>query len=330
MSFLIRGTGSAIPERVITNADLERLVETNDEWIVTRTGIRERRMMAPEEATSDIVTRAAQRALEQADLRPEDIDLLIVATCTPDTFTPATANHVHRNLFKGLAIPSFDVNAACSGFVYGLEVAMAMLGSSGYKRVLLAGGEGLTRFMDYQERTVCILFGDAAGAVVLERSNAPGGVLATTLRSDGQYSDLIQIPGGGARRPASPYTLAQREMFVRMEGQKVFKVAVQSMEQVAKDTLAKVGWKIGDVDWVIAHQANSRILRAVADRLEVPAEKMPTNLEVRGNTSAASIPVLLDECNRADRFKTGDKLLLVGFGGGLTWGAAALEWTQTG
>ncbi|MGH7290175.1 MAG: 3-oxoacyl-ACP synthase, partial [Myxococcota bacterium] len=147
MSFLIRGTGSAIPDRVISNADLERLVETNDEWIVTRTGIRERRMMAPEEATSDIVTRAAQRALEQAELRPEDIDLLIVATCTPDTFTPATANHVHRNLFKGLAIPSFDVNAACSGFVYGLEVAMAMLGSAGYKRVLLAGGEGLTRFM---------------------------------------------------------------------------------------------------------------------------------------------------------------------------------------
>ena len=330
MSVLIRGTGSAIPDRVISNADLERMVETNDEWIVTRTGIRERRMMAPEEATSDIVTRAAQRALEQAELGPEDIDLLIVATCTPDTLTPATANHVHRNLFKGLSIPSFDVNAACSGFVYGLEVAMAMLGSAGYKRVLLAGGEGLTRFMDYEERTVCILFGDAAGAVVLEKSDAPGGVLATTLHSDGQYSDLIQIPGGGARRPASPYTLAQREMFVRMEGQRVFKVAVQSMEQVAKDTLAKVGWKIGDVDWVIAHQANSRILRAVADRLEVPAEKMPTNLEVRGNTSAASIPVLLDECNRADRFKTGDKLLIVGFGGGLTWGAAAMEWTQTG
>jgi 3-oxoacyl-[acyl-carrier-protein] synthase-3 len=329
VSVRIRATGSAIPERVVSNADLERMVETNDEWIVTRTGIRERRMMAPEEATSDIVTRAAQRALEQADLRPEDLDLLIVATCTPDTFTPATANHVHRNLCRGMTIPALDVNAACSGFVYGLEVATSMLKSAGYRRVLLAGGEALTRFMVYEERTVCILFGDAAGAVVLERSDAPGGVLATTLKSDGQYSDLIQIPGGGARRPASPYTLAQREIFVKMNGPQVFKVAVQSMEQVARDTLDKVGWKIDDVDWVIAHQANKRILSAVADRLEVPAEKMPTNLEVRGNTSAASIPVLLDECNRAGRFKRGDKLLLVAFGGGLTWGACAVEWTQT-
>jgi 3-oxoacyl-[acyl-carrier-protein] synthase-3 len=260
VSVLIRGTGSALPERVLSNADLEKIIETNDEWIVTRTGIRERRMLAPEEATSDIVTRAAQRALEMAKLTPEDLDLIIVATCTPDTFTPATANHVHRNLCRGLAIPAFDVNAACSGFVYGLDVATSMLQSTGYKRVLLAGGEGLTRFMDYQERTVCILFGDAAGAVVLERSDEPGGVLATTLKSDGQYSDLIQIPGGGARRPASPYVLAQRETFVRMNGPQVFKVAVQSMEQVARDTLAKVGWGIEEVDWVIAHQANKRIL----------------------------------------------------------------------
>ncbi len=328
MSVLIRSTGSALPERVISNADLERLIDTNDEWIVTRTGIRERRMLAPEEATSDIVTRAAQRALEMASLTAEDLDLIIVATCTPDTFTPATANHVHRNLCRGFTIPALDVNAACSGFVYGLEVATSMLQSAGYRRVLLAGGEALTRFMDYEERSVCILFGDAAGAVVLERSDAPGGVLATTLKSDGQFSDMIQSPGGGARKPVSPYVLAQREAFVKMNGPQVFKVAVQSMEQVARDTLAKVGWRIEDVDWVIAHQANKRILSAVADRLDVPAEKMPTNLEVRGNTSAASIPVLLDECNRAGRFKRGDKLLLVAFGGGLTWGASAVEWTQ--
>jgi len=328
VSVLIRGTGSALPDRVISNADLERMIETNDEWIVTRTGIRERRMLAPEEATSDIVTRAAQRALEMAKLTPADLDLIIVATCTPDTFTPATANHVQRNLCPGQTIPAFDVNAACSGFVYGLEVATSMLKSAGYRRVLLAGGEALTRFMDYQERSVCILFGDAAGAVVLERSDEPGGVLATTLQSDGQFSEMIQIPGGAARKPASPYTLAQREIFVKMNGPQVFKVAVQSMDQVARDTLEKVGWKIGDIDWVIAHQANKRILSAVADRLDVPAEKMPTNLEVRGNTSAASIPVLLDECNRAGRFKRGDKLLLVAFGGGLTWGACAVEWTQ--
>jgi 3-oxoacyl-[acyl-carrier-protein] synthase-3 len=326
VSVLIRSTGSAVPERAITNADLERLVDTNDEWIVSRTGIRERHMMAPEEATSDIVTRAAQRALEQAKLAPSDLDLLIVATCTPDTFTPATANYVHRNICGDLAIPAFDVNAACSGFLYGLEVATAMMQAGSYRRVLLAGGEGLTRFMDYQERTVCILFGDAAGAVVLEKSDKPGGVLATTLRSDGQFCDLIQIPGGGARRPVSQEVLDQREAFVKMNGPAVFKVAVQSMEQVARDTLKKVGWGIEDVDHVIAHQANQRILRAVAERLDVPIEKMPTNLEIRGNTSAASVPVLLDECNRAGRFKPGDKLLLVAFGAGLTWGAAAVEW----
>jgi 3-oxoacyl-[acyl-carrier-protein] synthase-3 len=330
VNVLIRATGSAVPDRIVSNADLERMVDTNDEWIVTRTGIRERRMMAPEEATSDIVTRAAQRALEQAKLTPADLDLIVVATCSPDTFTPATANYVQRNLCGGeLTIPAFDINSACSGFVYGLEVATAMLQSAGYRRVLLAGGEGLTRFMDYQERSVSILFGDAAGAVILEKSDKPGGVLATTLRSDGQYCDYIQIPGGGARMPVSQKVLDERQAFVRMKGSATFKVAVQSMESVARDTLKKVGWSIEDVDHVIAHQANQRILSAVAERLEVPADKMPTNLEWRGNTSAASVPVLLDEQNRAGRFKAGDKVLLVAFGAGLTWGAAALEWTST-
>jgi 3-oxoacyl-[acyl-carrier-protein] synthase-3 len=326
VSTRISGTGSALPERALTNADLERLVETNDEWIVTRTGIRERRMLADGEATSDLVIRAAERALEMAALGPEDLDLIIVATCTPDTLTPSTANWVHRSLCRGLSIPSFDISAACSGFVYGLGVADAMLRTGDYKRILLAGGEGLTRFMDYQERTVCILFGDGAGAAVVERSDGPGGVLATSLKSDGQFHDAIIIPAGGSRMPLSPYVLTQREAFVHMKGAQVFKVAVQSMEQVARDTLDKVGWKIADVDHVIAHQANKRILDAVADRLEIPAEKMPTNLAVLGNTSAASVPILLDECNRAGRFRAGDKLLLLAFGAGLTWGASALEW----
>jgi 3-oxoacyl-[acyl-carrier-protein] synthase III len=326
VSIHVSGTGSALPERALTNADLEKLVDTNDEWIVTRTGIRERRMMAPHEATSDLVTRAAQRALEMSRLEPKDIDLLIVATCTPDTLTPSTANYVHQNLWQGLSIPAFDISAACSGFVYGLGVADAMLRTGSYRRVLLAGGEGLTRFMDYQERTVCILFGDGAGAAVIERREGPGGVLATTLQSDGQFTDAIIIPGGGSRKPVSPYVLTQREAFVKMKGAQVFKVAVQSMEKVALDTLHKVGWKIADVDHVIAHQANKRILDAVADRLEIPREKMPTNLAVRGNTSAASVPILLDECNRAGRFRPGDKILLVAFGAGLTWGASALEW----
>jgi 3-oxoacyl-[acyl-carrier-protein] synthase-3 len=326
VSIRISGTGSALPERKVTNADLERLVDTNDEWIVTRTGIRERRMLAEGDATSDLVTRAAERALEMAALGPEDLDLIIVATCTPDTLTPSTANWVHRSLCRGLSIPSFDISAACSGFVYGLGVADALLRTGDYRRILLAGGEGLTRFMDYEERTVCILFGDGAGAAVVERSEGPGGVLATTLKSDGQFHDAIIIPAGGSRMPLSPYVLTQREAFVKMKGAQVFKVAVQSMESVARETLDKVGWKIADVDHVIAHQANKRILDAVADRLEVPAEKMPTNLAVLGNTSAASVPILLDECNRAGRFRAGDKVLLLAFGAGLTWGATALEW----
>jgi 3-oxoacyl-[acyl-carrier-protein] synthase-3 len=326
VSIRISGTGSALPERALTNADLEKLVETSDEWIVTRTGIRERRMLAEGEATSDLVTRAGERALEMAGIGPEDLDLIIVATCTPDTLTPSTANWVHRNLCRGLNIPAFDVSAACSGFVYGLSVADAMLRTGDYKRILLAGGEGLTRFMDYQERTVSILFGDGAGAAVVEKAEGPGGVLATSLKSDGQYHDAIIIPAGGSRMPLSPYVLTQREAFVHMKGAQVFKVAVQSMEQVARETLEKVGWKITDVDHVIAHQANKRILDAVADRLEVPPEKMPTNLASLGNTSAASVPILLDECNRAGRFRVGDKVLLLAFGAGLTWGASALEW----
>ncbi len=327
MSVIVRGTGSGLPEGRITNADLERLVDTNDEWIVSRTGIGERRMVAPEEATSDLAIRAGRAALEMAGVAAEDLDLIIVATLTPDMLTPSTANLVHRGLLRGRSIPSFDLNAACSGFVYGLEVANAMMNSGAYRRTLLIGAESMTRFLDYEDRAVCILFGDAAGAAVLERVDGPGGVLATSLASDGQFADLIDIPGGGSRRPPSPYMLAQRQPYLRMKGSQVFKVAVQSLEQVARDTLAKVGWSLDDVDHVIAHQANQRILSAVADRLGVDEARMPMNLSRLGNTSAASVPVLLDECNREGRFKPGDKLLLVAFGGGLTWGACAMEWT---
>ncbi len=324
----IRGTGSSVPDARLTNADLEKLVETSDEWILSRTGIRERRMLSPDEATSDIATRAGQAALEMAGLGPGDLDLVIVATLTPDMFTPSTANLVQRNLGGGRSIPSFDLNAACSGFVYGLDVSRCMIASGGYRRVLLIGAESMTRFMDYQDRGTCILFGDAAGAVVLEKAEGEGGVLATTLRSDGQYWDLIHMPGGAARRPASHEVIDRREHYIRMEGRQTFKVAVQSLEQVAIETLERVGWSIDDVDWVLAHQANRRIVDAATERLGVPSEKVPMNVERYGNTSAASIPVLLDECNRAGRFEPGHKLLLVTFGAGATWGASAIEWTR--
>ncbi len=326
MSVVIRATGSYLPEARLTNVDLERIVDTSDEWIVARTGIRERRVLAADEATSDMATRAGAAALEAAGLPAEDLDLIVVASLTPDMPTPSAANLVQRNLCRGRSTPSFDLNAACSGFVYGLAVATAMMEASGYEHVLLVGAEALTRITDYEDRGTCVLFGDAAGAVVLERSDGPGGVLATTLCSDGQHWDLIHLPGGGSRRPASPYMLAQREQYLRMNGRAVFKLAVQSMEQVALDTLAKVGWTMDDVSLVFCHQANRRIIDAAAERLGVGPDKLPINIDRVGNTSSASIPVLLDECNSQGRIGPGDKLLLMSFGAGLTWAAAAIEW----
>jgi 3-oxoacyl-[acyl-carrier-protein] synthase-3 len=304
------------------------MVETSDEWIVARTGIRERRVLAADEATSDMATRAGEAALAAAGLSAEELDLVVVACLTPDMLTPSTANLVQNNLCRGRSIPSFDLNAACSGFLYGLAATSGMMESCGYRHVLLVGAEAMTRFTDYEDRGTCVLFGDGAGAVVLERSDAAGGILATTLCSDGQHWELIHLPGGGSRRPPSPYMLAQREQYLRMNGRAVFKLAVQCLEQVALDTLEKVGWSIDDVDVVICHQANHRILTAAAERLGVCPEKFPINIDRLGNTSAASIPVLLDECNREGRFGPGDKLLLISFGAGLTWASAAIEWTQ--
>jgi 3-oxoacyl-[acyl-carrier-protein] synthase-3 len=327
MSVVIRGTGSELPQRELTNAQLEQLVQTSDEWITSRTGIRTRHVVGPDEATSDLATRAGRRALDAAGIQPADLDLIVVATLTPDTLTPSTANLVQHNLCPGLGIPSFDLNAACSGFLYGLQVCSALIAAGAHRRILLIGAESMSRFMDYEDRSVCILFGDGAGAVVLENRTGPGGLLDVQLGSDGGNSGLIVLPGGGSRRPASPAVLERREQYLRMNGNRVFKFAVQSMEQIARDTLKRVGWSTGDVTWLLAHQANQRILDAVGERLAFPPERMLGNLERTGNTSAASIPLLLDESVRAGRIRPGDRLLLVAFGAGLTWGAAAIEWT---
>jgi 3-oxoacyl-[acyl-carrier-protein] synthase-3 len=323
----IAGTGSFVPERKLTNRELAELVETSDEWIVARTGIRERGIVAEGEATSDLATRAARAALESAGIGPDALDVIVVATVTGDMATPSTATLVQRNLRGGRPIPAFDIGAACTGFVYGLELLHDLLVSGRYRRALLIGAESISRFIDYEDRGTCVIFGDAAGAAVLEAGGGGGGILATTLRSDGEYWDLIHLPGGGSRRPASPYMLAQREQYLRMNGRATFKLAVQALEQVMRETAESAGWKIHDVDHFLVHQANARILEAVVERLELPADRVPSNIERTGNTSAASIPVLLDECNREGRFASGDKLLLAAFGAGLTWGAAALEWS---
>lgn len=327
MSVRLVATGSCLPERKLTNRDLEKIVETTDAWITARTGIRERGIVAEGEATSDLATRAAERALAMAGWSASDLDLIVLATVTPDMLTPSAATLVQRNLRVGRPIPAFDISAACTGFVYGLELLSALLESGRYRRALLMGAETISRFIDYQDRGTCVIFGDAAGAALLEAvPGKVGGILATSLKSDGEFWDLIHLPGGGSRRPASPYMLAQREQYIRMNGRSVFKLAVQALEQVIHDTAEKAGWKIAEIDHFLIHQANARILEAVTERLELAPERVPANIERTGNTSAASIPVLLDECNRAQRFRRGDKLMLAAFGAGLTWGAAALEW----
>lgn len=326
MTAVVRGTGASLPRTPLTNADLEGSIDTEDAWIVARTGIRERRIADAATATSDLVTEASQRALVMAGLPPRDLDLIVVATVTPDMPTPSTACLVHRNLRVGRPIPCLDLAAACSGFVYGLEVVGDMLVSGRYRTALLVGAEVLSRFVDYEDRATSILFGDGAGAVVLEASSGAAGLRATVLKSDGEFWDLIRIPGGGSRRPPSPYTLTQREHFVRMNGRQVFKLAVQALEQITIDTLERAGWSLESIDHFLLHQANRRIIEGVAERLRIPLEKVPLNVERTGNTSAASIPLLLDECNRSGRLRPGDRILCTAFGAGLTWGGAALEW----
>jgi 3-oxoacyl-[acyl-carrier-protein] synthase-3 len=325
----IVGTGSKLPDRKLTNRELEGIVDTTDEWILTRTGIRERGIVTPGEATSDLATAAARSALEMAALEPSELDLILVGTVTPDMLTPSTACLLHRNLRVGRPIPCLDFSAACSGFVYGLDLVRQMVASGEYRRVLLIGAETITRFIDYEDRGTCILFGDAAGAAVLEASDEPGGVLAGSLKSDGEFWDLIHLPGGGSLHPASPYMLAQRLQYLRMNGRQVFKLAVQALEQVMRDAVQRADWKLEEVDWVLVHQANARIVEAVAERLAMPPERVPMNIQHTGNTSAATVPVLLDEVNREGRLKPGDRILCAAFGAGLTWGAAALEWTGT-
>jgi 3-oxoacyl-[acyl-carrier-protein] synthase-3 len=327
VSVVVAGTGSFVPEQTLTNHELERLVETDDAWIRARTGIAERHVVARGEATSDLARRAGRGAIEQAGIAPGDLDLIVVATVTPDMLFPSVATLVHRDLRVGRPIPCFDLSAACAGFTYGLEVVRNLVGGAGYQRALLIGSEALTRFVDYEDRGTCILFGDGAGAVVLESSNHPTrGVRSTVLKSDGEFWDLIHLPGGGSRRPGSPYMLAQREQYLRMNGRQVFKLAVQALEQVARDAIDQAGWKLDEVDHFLFHQANQRILEAVSERLGLNEARVPTNIERTGNTSAASVPLLLDECNRAGRLSPGDKIVCAGFGAGLVWGAATLEW----
>jgi 3-oxoacyl-[acyl-carrier-protein] synthase-3 len=321
----IIGTGSCVPDKVLTNSDLEKFLDTTDEWIVSRTGIRERHIASEGEYTSDLATRAAERALAMAGVRSEEIDLVVVGTITGDFPWPATACLVQKNL-GATGAAAFDVSAACSGFVYALDAAVRRIETGVSKKALVIGAEVLSRAVDWEDRNTCILFGDGAGAVVLEGQEGEHGVLSTHLHADGSYWELLYQPGFGSRFPASEAGIKERLPFLKMQGNEVFKVAVRSLSEVAQEALAANGMTTADIDLFIPHQANRRILEATAKRLGLGDKQVYINVDRFGNTSGASIPLALDEANRAGRVKDGDIVLLDAFGGGFTWASALLRW----
>lgn len=322
----IAGLGSYVPERVLTNADLERMVDTNNEWIVSRTGISTRHIAADNQSTSDLAYEAAKKALDDAGMEAQELDLIIVATCTPDMLFPATACMLQDKLgVKGCA--AFDLEAACSGFIYGLAVGAQFIASGIYENVLVVGAETLSRVVNWQDRNTCILFGDGAGAAVLKPVEK-GGFLSFHMGADGSGGELLNVKAGGARFPASAETIAQGMHYMYMSGNEVFKFAVRVMGEAAVKALEKAGITKEQVDFVVPHQANIRIVDAAMRRLDLPMEKAFVNLDKYGNMSSASIPVALDELYRENRLTKGDVLVLVGFGAGLTWGAAVVEWNR--
>lgn len=323
---IILGTGAYAPQRVLTNDELEKMVATNGDWIVSRTGIRERRIAADEQATSDLAAAAARQALDFAGVVPEAIDMIIVATVTGDTPTPACATHVQARLGAKNAC-AFDVGAACAGSLYGLTIADQFIRSGAMKHVLVIGAETLSRFVDWSNRETCVLFGDAAGAILLGAAEEPGhGMLASTLRTDGTLTGILGIYGGGSRRPLSPELLSDNGAKIKMRGREVYKFATRVLPDVVAETLAKAGLTAADVNHVISHQANLRILEYALETLGVPVDKCWINIDRFGNTSSASMPITLDEANRAGRLKKGDVIAMMAMGAGMTWGGAVWRW----
>lgn len=320
----ILGMGHAYPEGVLTNADLEKMVETSDEWIFTRTGIKQRHKAKENEYTSMFGTAAAKMALERAGLQPTDIDLIVCATTTPDQIMPSTGALIQAQLGATNAA-GMDIFAACSGFIYGLTMVESMIRTGQIKYALVIGAEVLTKYVDYTDRGTCVIFGDGAGAAVVGPVEPKKGILATKIRSDGRYEEQLYAPGGGTKLGTTHETIDNRMHFFKMKGNELFKVAVRSMADISAEMLEKAGYTVDDVAIVIPHQANQRITDAVASRLGVPEEKVYSNIAEHGNTSSASIPIALDECIQSGRVKEGDLVLLTAFGGGVTWGATVIR-----
>ncbi|MDP0497063.1 MAG: beta-ketoacyl-ACP synthase III [Verrucomicrobiota bacterium JB024] len=324
-SVIVKGIGAYVPARVVTNDELSKTVETSDEWIRTRSGIGERRFAAPDETTSDLAVKAAQAAMADAGVSAAEIDLIIVATMSPDMPFPSTACIVQGKLGAG-CLAAFDITAACSGFLYALDAGSRMLQSGNYRNALIIGAEKMTSILDWDDRATCVLFGDGAGAVVLSAGGEPGtGVIDSLLRADGERHELLQMPAGGSARPASAATVANHDHFLKMNGKEIFKVAVRDMGKVAMDLLEKCGVSPEEVACFIPHQANIRIIEAMVARMGVPMDKFLINIDRYGNTSAASIPIALEEARRTGKVKSGDYVLMAAFGAGLTWAASLIK-----
>jgi 3-oxoacyl-[acyl-carrier-protein] synthase III len=321
----IVGTGSYVPEKILTNEDLSRMVDTSDEWITTRTGIKERRIAAKDENTSDMAAKAALKAMEQAKVSASEIDLILVATATPDMLFPATACFVQKKIGAKNAA-CLDVSAACAGFIFGLEIGQQFITSHTHDTVLVIGAEKLTSITNWTDRNTCVLFGDGAGAAILQHRGSAHGVISTHIGSDGQFTDILFMPGGGSRCPITRDNVDLNLATIHMTGKEVYKQAVIAMLGAAKKVLKQAGLSIQDIACVIPHQANLRIIEGIADRLDIPLEKFYVNLDRYGNTSAAAVAIALDEANRSGRIKPGDYVLMVVFGGGLTWASTIIEW----
>lgn len=325
-SVSIVGTGSYVPERVLTNEELSKSVDTTDEWITSRTGIKTRRIAAKDEHTSDMAARAALAAMEQANVKPEEIDLILLATASPDMIFPATACFVQTKLGAKNAA-CLDVSAACAGFLFAVEIGQQFIISHTYDTVLVIGAEKLSSITNWTDRNTCVLFGDGAGALILQHRDASAhGIIATHIGSDGNYSDILWMPGGGCRTPITAENAHQHLQTIHMSGKDVYKQAVVSMIDASKKALDKAGLTIEDITCVIPHQANVRIIEAIADRLKISLDRFFVNLDRYGNTSAAAVAIALDEANRSGRLKRGDYILMVVFGGGLTWSSTVIEW----
>lgn len=321
------GTGSYVPEKIITNYDIEKIVDTSNEWIIARTGIEQRRVADENTATSDLATEAALRALKDAKVSAKEIDLIIVATVTPDMAFPSTACIVQKNI-GAIKAASFDLEAGCSGFLYGLTMGQQFIATGMYEKVLVIGSETLSKIVDWSDRNTCVLFGDGAGAVVLGPTEEGKGILSSLMGADGEGGKFLTLPAGGSRMPTTIASIEENLHYLKMDGSEVFKFAVRIMNKASQEVIKQGGFDVEDIDYLVPHQANIRIIQSAAKKLKLPMNKIYVNLDKYGNMSAASVPVALDEALKQGKIKTNDLVVMVGFGAGLTWGASVVKWNK--